>query len=303
MRALLMAWVLVLVGGSCRLDVPESAGPPRVEAVDAGSATPTRSGDHGALSLLTWNVEWLGDTDEGPSDEALQERGVLDVLRAHGTELMALQEVSSEAVFERILDALPGYGGVLSGYDWKQRTALLWDRARFEALRVRAISGLSDAGRPPLEVVLHDRQGESELRVVVIHAKAQGDAQSYEERRALASGLASELKRARPVLALIVLGDFNDRLQGSISAGRDTPYAAFTEDPAFATPTRVLNEPGAREASYATGSTLDHAVLSRELGARVDAASLNVLRDELLAQDPAFDTNVSDHFPVTLTLQ
>jgi len=252
---------------------------------------------------MTWNLEWFGDPSEGPSDDGLQYDGVRAVLAERGRELVALQEVASESAFDRLLRDLPGYAGALSGYAWTQRTALLWDSSSFELVRTRALSGLEDAGRPPLSVVLRRRADGRELQLLVIHAKAQADAASHDKRAQLASGLRTALD-AELDAPTIIVGDFNDLLRGSITTGADTPYRLLLDDPRFAAPTLPLCAPGVTESSYAHGrGTIDHALLVPSDAFEVDPGSVDVLQDELLAHDATFSSTVSDHFPVTLALR
>ena len=254
------------------------------------------------LSVMTWNLQWFQDPGEGPADDAAQYGAVRDILATSGMGLIALQEVASEGAFERLEHDLPRYAGVLSGFAWTQKTALLWDAARLELMSSRAISGLDDAGRPPLQVRLRDKRDGRELLVVVVHSKAQADAASYDKRAHLAQGLKAHLDAEHHATPTIVIGDFNDLLIGSITAGADTPYRPFLDDPAYATPTRALDEEGAKETSFAHGATVDHVIVSAELGNAVDPASVDVLRSELLARYPSYTSTVSDHFPVTLTI-
>ncbi len=270
--------------------------PARVDA-DAGSA------GGAALQVMTWNLDWLGDPEQGPSDDALQQAAVRDVLARSQMQLIALQEVASEPAFDDLLRALPRYAGLLSGYAWTQRTALLWDARRFELGSARALSGLDDAGRPPLLVCLRAKPDGVPLRVLVVHAKAQADAASYDRRARFAEGLKAFADGEPLDAPLLVLGDFNDLLLGSISEGEDTPYRAFLDDPSYDAPTRALDEPGASEASYAHGRTIDHVLLRSAGLLAVRTGSVDVLQDELLARYPDYITTVSDHFPVTLTLQ
>jgi endonuclease/exonuclease/phosphatase family metal-dependent hydrolase len=267
-------------------------------------ATSDASSDVGQprLSVMTWNLEWFQDPTQGPTDDAAQYNAVEEILESSGMSLVALQEVASELAFERLLRALPRYAGALSGYAWTQKTALLWDADRLELMSVHAIEGLDDAGRPPLEVRLRDKRDGRDLLVVVVHAKAQADAQSYDKRSHLAQGLKTHLDIEHPRTPLILLGDFNDLLIGSLTAGADTPYRLFLDDPAYAAPTRALDQPTAAETSFAWGATVDHVLVSDELAARVVPGSVEVLRDELLARYPDYTSSVSDHFPVTLAI-
>lgn len=274
--------------------------------VDAGNGT-ERELDSAArhpLTVMTWNLEWFQDPGKGPQSDTRQYAVARAVLASSGAALIALEEIASEAAFDRLLTDLKGYNGVLSGYDWTQKTALLWSERDFELHSARALHGLDDAGRPPLRVVLtHKPDGHAWL-VVVVHAKAQADDASHAQRVRFAAGLAAQLMaEEEPPTTRILLGDLNDMLEGSITSGMSTPYAAFVDDPAYITPTRALNGGQVQELSYAWGATVDHILVSRDLAPQIAADSVNVLRDELLARYPDFIDEVSDHFPVTLTLR
>jgi hypothetical protein len=102
---------------------------------------------------------------------------------------------------------------------------------------------------------------------------------------------------------VVLIGDYNDLLLGSLSPGEPSPYRAFIEDRAYAAPTLALNRERAGEASYAWGATVDHVIVRDPRGRDVgDAGRAIVLRDELLAEIPDFVTAVSDHFPVSVVL-
>ena len=275
------------------------ASPLQLATSDASERAPLEP-----LTVMTWNLHWFQHRSEGPTDDEGQYRAVRDVIAGSGGALIGLQEVASEPAFDRLLADLPAYAGVLSGHDWPQRTALLWLRTDFELTSARPVSGLDDAGRPPLELVLHDRKDDTPWIVVVVHAKAQADASSHATRVRFAEGLAQHLRGGTSTERLIVLGDFNDRLDGSITDDAATSYGPFVDDTQhFATPTRALNDPNAAERSYAWGATIDHIVLSADLGPRVSAGSVDVLREELLPRYPHFVDAVSDHFPVVLMLE
>jgi endonuclease/exonuclease/phosphatase family metal-dependent hydrolase len=310
-RGLLCSFLVAMSCARCVQTVDSD--PPTVAKSSARRAPPHASGaaqptarDAGAarISVLTWNLDWFQDPSEGPSDDAQQYAAVRDVLAASDADVIALEEIASEPAFDRLLGDLPAYAGVLSGYDWTQKTALLWRAAQFELASARAISGLDDAGRPPLEVGLRETQRDLVLLVVVIHAKAQADTESRATREQLAQGLKAHLDAEHAAAPLIVLGDFNDRLDGSITEGAASPYRAFVVDHAhYATPTLRLDAANARESSYSWGATIDHIIVSDELAARIDESSIDVRRQELLARYPDFTTTVSDHFPVTLALR
>ncbi len=264
------------------------------DARDAGADRPLPT-----VSLMTWNLDWFQDPQEGPADDAAQYTAVREILASHQPDLLALEELSSEPAFDTLLHDLPGYGGVLSGYAWTQRTALLWHAQRFELQQARAISGFDDAGRPPLEVRLRDKATGQALVMIVIHAKAQADVASYDKRVGLARALERYLDSMHPGERCVLLGDFNDKLVGSITHGASSPYQGFVDDSHYDVATLQLDP---ATASYATGSTIDHIIVSDELASAIVPGSVQVLRTALEQRYPRFTQQVSDHFPVTLRL-
>lgn len=245
---------------------------------------------------------WFQDPTRGPSDHERQYRAVLEVLSNTAPDIVALQEIASEDAFERLQRDLPQMAGVLSGYSWVQKTGLLWNAERFELVRARAITGLQDAGRPPLAVLLRSKARHTELLAIVIHAKADAEPSSYAQRVEFARGLKRQLDAQAQAAPIALLGDFNDLLSSSLLPDAPSPYQEFVEDRAYAAPTRDLDRAPEHETSYATGASVDHIIVSAELADRASAADTNVLRDELLPHFPRFAQTVSDHFPVTLQL-
>ena len=106
---------------------------------------------------MTWNLEWFQDPNEGPIDDAAQYAAVRAILAGSDASVIALQEIASEAAFERLLADLARRCRRAVGLRRTQKTALLWDAAAFELVSAHALSGLDDAGRPPLEVELRGK--------------------------------------------------------------------------------------------------------------------------------------------------
>jgi endonuclease/exonuclease/phosphatase family metal-dependent hydrolase len=286
--------------GEMEFEVRRTRGAGQPGAVDRDAPLP---GDGaalaaaGELALLTWNIEWFQDPARGPADDARQLQAVRDVLAQARADLAGLQEISVPERLAMLLEHMPEYALSVSSYEWPQQTALLYRPAQFELVAERVIAGLDDAGRPPLEVELVAADGAA-LTVIVVHAKAGGDDASWQRRARFAAGLQRHLDGRRG--AVIVLGDFNDGFTRSIAAGRPSPYARFRAGSGYSAATAALE--GGPEASTVWGDTVDHVLLSDELAARVDPQSIDVLRDELLARDPRFFDDVSDHAPVVARL-
>jgi endonuclease/exonuclease/phosphatase family metal-dependent hydrolase len=251
------------------------------------------------LVALTWNVEWLGDAEHGPEDEARQLALTVDSLTFANADMIGLQEVSSAASAQALAQAFPGYALERSRYTQPQNVALMYRADRLELRELTAIEGLDDAGRPPLEARLALPSGR-ELVVIVLHAKAGDDPRSYQIRKRFAAGLAAYLERKHVASDVVLLGDFNDLFSSSTLAGAASPYTVLTESQAFVAATSALE--GEPERSTAWGATVDHIVLSRSLASAVVPGSVETLRDELLARHAEFFEAASDHAPVVLEL-
>lgn len=271
------------------------AGNPLVEIVPTASAPSLGP----VTRVMTWNVEWFGDPERGPEDAA-QAEGVRDVLERFPTDLLALQEISNEAAHAALLAHFDVFEAVLAEGHASQRLALWVRRDRFELVAAEEIDGLDDAGRPPLHVTLRDRADGAELHAVVVHAKAGLDPASAAQRARFAQGLVDALSVDPGAAPMVVLGDFNDEIERSLADGGPSPYAAWLER-GWQAPTRILEHPEA-EHSTAWGAQLDHILVNDALAPSLWPASVDVLRDELLADMPDLPNRVSDHFPVRLRL-
>lgn len=251
------------------------------------------------LVALTWNVEWLGDGENGPIDEDRQLALAIDSLIFASADLIGLQEVSALASAQALVEALPGYALEVARYAQRQKVALLYRTSRLERVEVKAIEGLDDAGRPPLEVRLRRTDGR-ELTVIVLHAKAGDDPRSYQTRKHFAEGLSAYLAHQHAQGDLLMLGDFNDQFSSSTLEGLPSPYVALTASGAFVAVTQRLEEQAERSTVW--GATVDHVVMSSALASAVVPDSIETLRDELLARHPDFFEAASDHAPVVLEL-
>ena len=239
---------------------------------------------------MTWNLQWFLDPTRGPTDDARQLAGARAALEAIAPDLLALQELSSEAALDALLEGTPLRAAAISAFDWPQQIAVACSE-RLEPTENRVLEALASAGRAPLEVELRDRVTGAQLVAIAIHAKAYADAASWRERHALAEGLYAHVQAAWPDQAVIVLGDLNDGLERSIVPGEPSPYASFVDDPRWATPTSAIEraEPGR--------TLLDHVLVSDELASRLAAdAALRLDLRSLSAESSA--AAVSDHAPI-----
>lgn len=302
-RHLLLLWVAVSACGTSVADL-EDVPPNEAESAagELGAIVPGLRGSPTTLDIAQWNVLWLGNEQQGPSDEALQLARVSEVLRSANVELWALQEVSSQPAFERLVASLPGMGGISAtdpsiadGTRFyrsdEQRPALIFKRRAVTVSDARLIltSAQQDfAGRPPLQVTLEvniNRQV-TPLTVIVVHLKASSGVEDKARRARSAVALAQHLSTLRG--SVLIIGDWNDGLTRSISGG----LSPFPEFEGAEWLTLGLEQRG--EASSVFGSFIDHALVTKDLVDRHRSTTVHDLR----SARPDARTTTSDHFPV-----
>ncbi len=262
------------------------------------------------IEVGSWNVEWLGEPDRGPSDEELQLDNVAHALALLDLDVVGLVEVVSADAFAELVARLPGYHGLLvtdeeveggrSAYGEGEQKVALLVRDRFTIERARVV--LDDhawdfAGRPPLEVSLaFTEQGRPRtLDVVVVHLKAMADYDGYRRRVRAADALQRWLHDEHTRDWALVIGDFNDDLDASTYQGRTSPFDTLAHDEWCRFTTEALS--AAQESTTIWhGATIDHHLATASLARRFVEGSAEVLRPDAWVDD--YGETTSDHYPV-----
>lgn len=263
------------------------------------------------LDVATYNLEWFGDATSGPTDNTLQRQNVADVIAGADLDIWGLQEVVSATQFATLKSSLSGYAGVLSNdssvtsgasyyTSTEQKVGLLYKTSMATVQSAKLILTSSDyefAGRPPMEVKLSITLNgtTATLVVIVLHAKASSDSASYQRRLNASTALKSYLDTTYPTQKVLVLGDFNDDLDQSISGGA-SPYANFLADPArYQFATKSISDAGISSRASG-GATIDHLLLTNEMAGTLVLDSPLVYRVNTYI--PSYSTTTTDHFPV-----
>lgn len=301
---------LLPVAGCGGPDTPSDPRPgddaPPIEIPARGTAA--------TFDVGTWNLDWFGDPGNGPSDEERQLRNIRDVMAGAELDLWAVQEVVDQGAFDALAAAVPGYAGLVAddpavegGPEWyrdfgdrEQKVALIWRTAAVSVESARIVLTDHDfafAGRPPLEVrVRLDPAGAAlDAVVIVLHAKASADAASRDRRQAASVALEAHLAATWPTTPVWVLGDFNDDVDTSITAGAASPYANFVEAPDWSFPTAALS---LQDVSSTVGfdDVIDHHLVSDEAGGWYETGSAEAYRVDQWIAD--YGSTTTDHYPV-----
>lgn len=270
------------------------------------------------LSVGNWNIEWFGDTQNGPTNEPLQLTNAQAVLADAGVDFWGLAEIVSTAHFNELKARLPGYDGFLaddssrvsSGTSYyganDQKIGVLFKSDVVEVLRADVVllnSSYDFGGRPPLRLDLRIRREDGtrvDVTALVLHMKAYTGEQDYARRQSAGRALKDYLDQRLPTQRVMVIGDWNDDVDESTATnpatGRrfDSPYQNFVSDTAsYVFTTEALSRAGV--GSTASRSTfIDHQLVSNELWESYIPNSTRVLRPDI----SGFRNNTSDHYPI-----
>jgi len=304
-----------------------------VQVKDATGATDTRTyqllvhpvvvdgGTGTQFSVANWNVEWFGDPNNGPTNDALQLDNVKKVITTTGADLWALEELADATEFNALKQGLSGYAGFMANdpsvpsgssyYSSTEQAVGILYRSDVVSVRDQQLilkeKNYDFGSRPPLQVDLTvTRNGTSvDLVVIVLHMKAFADTESYTRRKNAAVALKNYLDTDTQLRTerVIVLGDWNDDVDESItrdsatSTWLPTPYQNFVDAPAdYTFVTRPLSLAGQGSMASIYSQFIDHQLISNELVPSYVSNSAQVLRpDAYISQ---YSSTTSDHYPV-----
>lgn len=268
------------------------------------------------MDVATWNIEWFGG-GSGPTDDDRQIANVRAVIEQAEIDLWGLQEISDQGDFDALLDSLGGdFDGFLATESGTQRIGFIYKTAVFSNVVFRHI--LTDfsqafAGRPPLQMEADVTIGGTTRRLtfITLHMKCCSDQSSYDRRADAARRLKNNIDFLRANDPIIILGDFNDRLTGSIRAGLPSPYDDLLQDTAHYTFLSLpLEEAGdgtfcGSSTACTNASSIDHILITDEIAPLYAAGSIarfDALLDAFDGTGGAcggeFVCTTSDHLPL-----
>jgi len=278
----------------------------------AGSRRIPSHGSDTTLDIASWNIEWFGDPTKDPSDDALQGDNVRDVIAGTDADIWGLEEVVDVGAWQRLKRALPAYDGFLANEspvvggrrfyaESEQKVGVLFKRDMVRVLEAKIILTQNNndfAGRPPLQVrmrvTLNGRT--EELVLIVLHMKATTDDASWRKRANAADALKQYLDATWPLQRVLVVGDWNDDVDQSLTRGRPSPYDNFVQDVAhYRFITAALSARGV-SSTASFHEMIDHHLATNALAKTEIANAVEVeTMDRLI---PNYKRTTSDHYPV-----
>jgi len=300
----------------------------------------TLSGDtydtNKTLEVVNWNIEWFGSTvsGNGPTNKNLQQTNVATIVNYLNADIYALAEVVDTVRLKSVVDQLSAASGhpytyQVSRYgsyaDNAQDPDYVNDQKLAFVYRTDVLSNVStgigllrctekDAcpaynawagGRFPYLMSADVTLDGTTKRVnfIVIHAKANATATSANDyaRRKLGATLLKDLLEAQyPGQNTLIVGDYNDVLEGTIATGITPPVSSYdvlvSDSTKYVSLTLPLARAGAQStASYAT--VIDNAIATKPL-ANYYIRGTAAIRTDAAALITNYATTTSDHYPV-----
>lgn len=278
------------------------------------------------LVVVNWNIEWFGSYINGPGDENRQEANVVKVLRYLKADLYGLNEIVDTMRLRRVVDSLGSdYGYYVSTFasgaaspfspNWSdaQKLAFVYRKSVFSNIRTRAMlnNGSSAyynfaSGRFPylFNANVSKNGKKRNISFVLIHAKAGASGTDYNRRRDGAIELKDTLDPSFSTHPMILMGDYNDELQGSISGYTVSPYDVIVRD-SIKTNNNYYHsitlpaELAGKRSTISFSSTIDHQVINKKMDSMYVAGSADIRHDVVEVVPDYLSRSTSDHYPVS----
>ncbi len=257
------------------------------------------------FDVATWNIEWF------PKNGFTTINYVAQILDEMELDVIAIQEIDSDADFQLMLNAMQGYDGFFQEGD-NESLGYIYNVQSVTVNEVYDIFDGSQYGnpfpRPPMVMKCTFMDG-TEYTLINNHFKCCGngvldedDTWDEETRRAYASELLKDYMDFHFADDnLIMLGDLNDLLTDAPS---NNVFQVYFDDPdnyRFAD-MEIAEGPATQWSFPSWPSHLDHILISNELFPALENESSVVATIQVDDFFPGgfsgYDNNVSDHLPV-----
>jgi hypothetical protein len=286
------------------------------------------------LEVVNWNIEWFGSPDAnlGPRDKELQKTNVTAVFAALQADVYALSEIVDTLRFKGVAAQLstdlgvpyayktadyssfgdnpqdPDYGsgqklGFIYRSDVVKNPRFLGLLRCAQAENCPAYNPWASGRFPYLmsaDVLLDGVT--KRVNFVVIHAKANATATSandYARRKAGADLLKNLLDTSYANDNTLIVGDYNDILEGTIATGVTPPvssYNSFLQDANYVPLTLPLAQAGLQStASFKT--VIDHVIANKNM-AQYYINGTAAIRTDVTTPIANYASTTSDHYPV-----
>jgi endonuclease/exonuclease/phosphatase family metal-dependent hydrolase len=256
------------------------------------------SGTNSTFDIVTFNIKEYPKYNEETAEL------VADLIKEMDVDVIALQEISSEAEFDKLVNRLIGWEGEYYPIDnsiWN--LAYLYKVSEISIIensaRVLFRNDFQAFPRPPFEIKLTHIPTGIEAILINNHLKCCEGSDNEERRRNAADSLHKYISTTYPDDPVIILGDLNDEISGN--SYESNVFWTLVNDPDNFMFTDMDIALGTVSWwSYPSWpSHIDHICVSNELFMYIDTTVVN--RPDRCFPD--YDDIISDHRPVYLRLK
>jgi hypothetical protein len=278
------------------------------------------------LSVVSWNIEWFGSPSNGPSNDNLQETNVIKVLRYLKADIYGLCEVVDTVRLRRVTDSLGSkYNFFISSFgstapspsspNWStaQKLAFIYRKDVFSNIQTRAmLNNGSNAyynfasGRYPylFNANVSKNGKKRNINFILLHAKSGATTTDYTRRRDAARELKDTLDADFSNRPLVLMGDFNDELEGSIVTGYISPYDIIVKDSVksatnYYNPISLIPERAGERSTISYSNVIDHQVINKRMDSMYIRESVDIRQDVINSVPDYLSRTTSDHYPVS----
>jgi len=287
------------------------------------------------LEVVNWNMEWFGSTvaGQGPTDVALQQANATTVLQGLAADVYVLEEVVDTVRLRNVTTDLStrlgtpygykiadfgSYGDNMEDPDYAgdQKLAFIYRKDVVRPVLFQGLLRCTQAaacpawsawasGRFPYLMAADVTLDGVTRRInfVGIHAKANStstSANDYARRQTGADLLKNLLDTSYAGANTLVLGDYNDVLNGTIATGV-TPavssYNSFVADSAHYTALTLPLAKAGAQSTVSYNTVIDNVIATKPMAAYYISGSAAV-RTDLAAGIANYGTTTTDHYPI-----
>lgn len=289
---ILLIVTAMAVAGSCRR-IPDPPSPDDI-SLFAACVIP---GTTATIDIISFNVEGF------PKAGYTSVTALSALIKAMDPDIVALQEVASEADFNRLVKLMPGWTGIfypINNDAWN--LAYLLKNSETELINGSVRTLFEDESwafpRPPFEIMVEHKASGRELLLINLHLKCCGGSDNESSRRSASHQLKEYLDQQRPDDAVVILGDYNDEITSTSES--ENPFLNFIQDaPDYTFADMAIAKGSQLWWSYPSWpSHLDHILVTDELAGSIDTT----LVIKASPCYPEYEEVLSDHRPVGIRI-
>lgn len=278
------------------------------------------------LDVVNWNILWFGSTaaGQGPTNDDLAQANIKRVMDSLDADIYAFSEVVDINRFKTLIESSTGYGYTVSDYCSNaantssgsyasgQKIAFAYRKSMITNVTARGLLKSSTAansnwasGRVPflLQADVVNGTATKKMNFILVHGKSGSTASDHLRRKDGAKELKDTLDASFNAANVIILGDYNDDLDSTISEGVNPALTSYddivkdsTDADRYKSVSMILSKTG-HNSLIGYSDFIDHVIISNELESDYINGSVRLIRDvnDWIAN---YATTTADHMPV-----